>query len=250
MHIFSAEMTSLTCPHLNLRIYGKAWAASESATPDWSRLAADSADGSQMLILAHGNPDSLLIPEWIMNLDNLIYIALGGEHRNTVWGEKAYDPGCPEPSDFSDPSVCGVLKGTIGETCAVEMIPTNSRQFHQLEISVDQCKGLEECVEVIEKELATFEPNRNLFALRLTGTRPQGEWDINKLQQMLNAYYVRLRDDTEIYYDVTALEAEHNRGVLGKYISAVKSVDCDEQVKKQALALGLDALLAGRVAPW
>lgn len=250
VHIFSEGMTCLACPNLNLRIYGMAWSANESAAPDWSRLAADAANGSQILILAFGNPESLSIPEWIMHLDNLAYLALGGEHRYVLWGDKAYDPGCPEPLDFSDPDICGVLTGTIGETCAVEIIPTNSRQFHQLEISVDKCKDFAECVELIEKELAPYEPDNNLFALRLTGIRPQGEWDISKMRQMLNAFYVSLRDDTETYYDVNTLEEEHSRGVLGKYISAVKNADCDEKVIKQALSLGLDALLAGRVTPW
>lgn len=250
VHIFPGDMTSLMIPHLNLRVYGMAWAAGETATPDWSRLAADSADGSHILILAYGNPESLAIPQWIMNLDNLVYIALGGAHRHTVWGEKAWDPGCPEPLDFSCSGICGVLTGIIGKTRALEFMPTSSRQFHQFEFSVDHCSDLEEVAGAIEKELATFEPHKDLFALRLTGTRPQGEWDMARLQQMLTALYVSIRDETETSYDLNALETEYSRGVLGMYITAVKGADCEEKVINQALALGLDALLSGRVAPW
>ncbi len=250
VHIFSGEMSSLMLPHLNLRVYGMAWGANAAPSPDWSQLAGAASEDSQKLIIAYGNPESLTIPQWLVNLNNLAYIALGGAHRHIIWGEKAWDPGCPEPLDFSCSGIYGALTGTIGDTIALEFMPTSSRQFHQLEINVDNCSNLEEVAGEIEQKLAQLDAHRDLFELSLTGTRPQGEWDMSKLQQMLTALYVSIQDETETYYDVKALETEHSRGVLGKYITAVKGADCDEKIIKQALALGLDVLLSGRVAPW
>lgn len=245
VHIFSGELSGIELPQLNLQAYGMAWEAAAVTPPNWSQLADQAANGRQILVVAYGNPDSLAIPQWLLDLKNLIYIALGGEQHYTEWGEKVRDPGFPEPLDFSCSGTYGVLTGIIGSNYALELMPTACRMFHRLDIDVSKCSNLEEVAREIEKSLAGYEAE-DLFELKLTGTRPQGEWDMSKLQDTLTAY-VSLWDETDTYYDLNALEAEHSRGVLGRYITAVKGADYDQKIIKNALALGVDALLSGRV---
>ncbi len=247
VHIFSGELSGIEMPQLNLQIYGMSWEATAVTAPDWSQLVEQATNGRQVLIVAYGNPESLAIPQWLLGLKNLLYIALGGEKHHTDWGEKACDPGPPEPLDFSCSGTFGVLTGTIGSTYALELMPTSSRNFHRLDTDVSHCSNLEEVAQEIEKLLSGYEADRDLFELTLIGTRPQGEWELSKLQTMLTALYVSIRDETDIFYDLEALETEHSRGVLGRYITAVKGTDCNDKIIKNALALGVDALLSGRV---
>lgn len=247
VHIFSGELSGIELPHLNLQAYGMAWEATAHTPPDWSVLAEQATQGRQILIVAYGNPESLAIPQWLLSLNNLVYIALGGEQQYTHWGEKVCDPGYPEPLDFSCTGIYGVLTGTIGSTHALELMPTASRSFHRLDIDVSNCSNPEEAAGEIAKALSDHEVDRDFFELRLKGIRPRGEWDMSQLQALLKAQYVYVRDETDTYYDFNALETEHSRGVLGKYITAVKGADYDEKIIRSALALGVDALLSGRV---
>lgn len=247
VHIFSGDLSCIELPHLNLQAYGMAWEATAHHTPNWSLLADQATHGRQILIVAYGNPDSLAIPQWLLSIKNIIYIALGGEQQYTHWGEKVCDPGHPEPLDFSCTGTYGVLTGIIGSTHALELMPTASRSFHSLDIDVRNCSNIEEVAGEIAKALSDYEADRDLFELRLKGIRPRSEWDMSQLQSMLKAQYVSVRDETDTYYDFKALEAEHSRGVLGKYITAVKGAGYDEKIIRSALTLGVDALLSGRV---
>lgn len=255
VHIFHQSiLSSIWLPHLNARIYGLAWTSPEPpGAVDWKQVAEGRDSGCQVIIIAYGNPETLNIPQAVLDVENLAYVALGGAHRHLAWSGKAADPGCPEPLGFSAHGQCGVLQGTIGTTAgSLEFVPVGSREFISVQVGTDNCANQEDVTAEVRKSLASRAPEKNIFHVKLTGNRPLGEWDLQSIRAMLDdALYVYIQDHTETSYDVKALATEHSRGVVGRYIAAVQEVKGSaEDVQKRALAYGLDALLSGRVAQW
>ena len=250
VHIFPRGLSSLVLPHLNLRVYGMAWQP-EMAYYDWDSVAPSELAGNLGLILAYGSPESLAIPPGLIGLDNMIYIALGGAHHRTVWGEKIWDPGCPEPLGFSCPGANGVLAGTIGKTIELEFLPSGSRQFHQFKIEVAAGSDIEKVGKEIERKIEQYDVERDLFEFILSGIRPQGKWDMWLLRELLKAPYVELRDETKNYPELEDLATEYSHGVIGKYITAIENAGLDSKTQEKALHVGLDALLPGeKVVQW
>jgi DNA repair exonuclease SbcCD nuclease subunit len=254
VHIFhEEELASIWFPHLNARIYGLAWTGEEApGIPDWNQIVNSPDSGCQVLIVAYGTPENLGIPRRVLEMENVAYVALGGAHKHVAWSRKVLDPGCPEPLGFSDQGTYGVLLGKVGGPAAsLEFLPCNSRQFHLVEVSTNGCMDLQAVVAAVRQKLDPLSPKKNLFQVTLTGTRPQGEWQLGTIADALSEdiFYVRLTDQTDTSYDAAALAAEHSRGVVGRYIAALKGTEAEENIRKRALAFGLDALLSGRVDP-
>lgn len=248
VHIFhQVELSSIWIPYLNTCIFGRAWSP-EEVVPDWSQVS-QGPEGSNIIIAAYGDPKSLAIPQGILDMENLAYIALGGAHRHVTWTGKMMDPGCPEPLGFDDQGGFGILQGSVGTASgSLEFVKCNSRQFYKLRLSTEGCASEEDVVRLIEEATETMEPNKNLFQIALHGER---SWDLQRLEELLfTMFYVIFTASTATAYDLDVLEAEHNKGVVGKYISTIKQSTWDEEISRRALSLGLDALLAGKVAPW
>lgn len=247
VHIFhQPQLSSIWIPHLNTRIYGRAWAKGD-ASLDWAQLA-NNPDDSQLLVVAYGDPETLAIPQDILALDNLAYVALGGSHRHVAWTGKVLDPGCPEPFDFEAEGPRGVLKGTIGAaTGSLEYVVTSSRRYYNLTVTLKE-SSQEEAIRTIREAIQDCAPDKNLFCIKLLGAGGRDLLSLN--EDLADIFYLKLVDKTQPGFDVESLAAEHNKGVVGKYIAAIKQLQCEEGIRARALNLGLDALLSGRVAPW
>lgn len=253
VYIFSQpELSSIWLPQLNTRVYGVAW-TDKNLNLNWEQVAGDRDTGCQVIIIAYGKPDSLKIPQEIMEMDNLAYVALGGTHRHTAWSAKVLDPGCPEPLGFSGQGHCGVLHGNVGTSSgSLEFLGLACRQFYTLSVDIDKCLSSDEVAAEIKEKIDPLEPVKNLFKVHLAGSRPQGNWSLETIRASLDeVFHLSIVDKTETSFDINSLAAEHSRGVVGRYISAVKGIgSVNEEVRKKALACGLDALLSGRVAQW
>lgn len=247
VHIFSGGLTGIFLPHFNLRVYGRPWSATTSA-PDWDKLRPEAGDDASLMIVAHGDPESLSLPAHFLSMDKLAYVALGGSHRQVAWGEKVKDPGCPEALDFGQES-CGVLLGTIGPQCSLQFLPAKGRLLQQVRMDVSGSNCLEETAARIQQKLSPFNLERDIIQLILSGGRSQ-DWSLSSLQQLLPPGNVFILDETEGGHDYVGLEKEHGRGIVGKYIETLKGAQGDPGVTREALSIGLDALLTGRVAPW
>lgn len=247
VHIFlQPQLTSFWIPHLNTRIFGRAWSP-EDAALDWQQVL--DSQGCQVVIAAYGNPDSLAIPQGVLALENLAYVALGGAHKHTAWTGKVMDPGCPEPLGFDNQGSFGIIQGSVGtESGSLEFVPFNSRQFFQLQLNTETCSSSEEVAGLIQREIEALTPSQNLFQIHLEG---QGRWDLSEVRNLLPpCFYIDLLAKEATPYNLDALETEQQRGVVGKYIAAIKESQCDAEIARRALNLGLDALLSGRVVSW
>lgn len=247
IHIFTQEVSVLPLPHLNLQVIGWAWSADGPNAQDLINCALSSVR-ERTIVVAYGSPESLALPDELVQAESLVYTAFGGAHRHTVWGERGMDPGCPEPLQFSDEEAKGVLVGTVGTECKLELVRCNTRNMLQWEVILAGCSGLNDVVARVKTELVESR-SEDFFSLKLIGVRPRGQWDLTKLGEAIGYKYVIFQDATDISYDLKALEAEHSHGVLGKFIRSINSSDEDDQVKKQALAQGLAALLGGGRLP-
>lgn len=244
VHVFQAShLTSVDMPHLNTRVYGLAWTdAGPPEYPDWTEL---SSSGCQNVIIAHRSLEDLAIPQEVLDSENLVYVALGGAHKHKVWSDKIADPGSPEPL-ISDSEKKGVLVGSIAPS-QLELTQVQSRQWVEVQVDITDCRDGDEIIAKIRDNLASVDSN-NIFSVTLVGQRPLN-W--SKDQVLLDGvFHLNLVDATEVGHNAEALLTEHSRGVIGKYIAAVKDSHSNDSKEKRALAYGLDALLSGRVAPW
>jgi DNA repair exonuclease SbcCD nuclease subunit len=246
VHIFhQQQLSSIWLPHLNARVYGLAWTGKvQPPTPDWNQISNDS--GCQSIIVAYGSPENLKLPQKVLEMESLAYVALGGAHKHVAWDGKVLDPGSPEPLGFSPSGQGGVFLGKIGMPSAhLEFVSVSSRQY--ISVTVDLANSSNQNVaDAVREAVNSHNPGQNLFSIALTGNRPRGEWNPEGIAlQLEDIFYLSLEDQTNIGYDIETLMAENSRGVIGKYITAIREADNDK-----ALVFGLDALLSGRVSIW
>ncbi len=248
VHIFhQPQLSSIWLPNLNTRIFGQAWSPQGTGS-DWNQVLEHSA-GGQIIIAAYGDPNSLAIPQEVLDLESLAYVALGGAHQHKAWTAKMMDPGCPEPLGFDHQGTFGLLMGSVGtESDSLEHVQFNGRQFYMLQLNTQYCSSEEDVVQIIIEKIESLAPEKNLFQIDLLG---QGRWTLSGIQKLLPpSFYISLTAKAASPYDIDAIETEQHRGVVGKYIAAIKQSNEDKEISRRALNLGLDALLTGRDVPW
>jgi len=244
VHIFQgAGISSIWFSHLNLRVFGCGWTGAEPPQDlDWSQVQPDS--GSQVMVIAHGTPETLKIPSRLLDMDHIAYIALGGNHSHKIWSRRVLDPGSPEPLSISDVGAKGVLVGNIGASTSLELQQLGSRHVHKITMDIGQYSSQAEILSAVQAAIS--DRNRDLFHLVLKGMRPQGSWDLAALREELkDVFYLWLEDNTDSNIDLGSLATEHNKGVVGKYITAIQESQLSSDIRKLALDYGLDALLTG-----
>ena len=70
---------------------------------------------------------------------------------------------------------------------------------------------------------------------------PEIEFNIDRLKEQYNI--ISFKDESLPDYDFKALYEENIDNIIGMYISKIKSMDIDDDMKNKALYLGIDALM-------
>lgn len=239
------ELTKVSFPELQTNVYGFAWTTKyieEPFTFDLGEL-----DGSQEnILLLHGdvyNKNSQYLP---IDRDYLAafpfqYIALGHIHKQDEIQKNMRYAGSPEPLDFGEVGNRGVLIGEIDvHRLQVQFVPMAKREFFIKEV---ECTP-EMTYEEILYKLCRFKDRKNLYRILLKGFRDS---DINIEQLIEEAtkefYYVEINDSTRPDYDLEKIYLENKDNIIGMFIDEMKRLDLEEQKNKDALYLGLEALL-------
>lgn len=240
VHVFRDQQpTSLYLAELNLSIHGLAWQSPTPPKVGWNNLQGRGVN----IILAHGHPE-------ILNLasapSEIAYIALGGSHVQQNLAAKTFMPGSPEPLTFESGQQHGVLVGYVDtQDAAVEFVPLAKRQYHTITVSLSPEQSPQAAAHAILGALAPLSPEKNIFRLRLTGTRA---WPTAALAEELKGIYQYcLKDESKLSLDFEGMKREGGE-VVTRFIDALR--DQPSPTTRQALEFGLDALLGRRVELW
>lgn len=240
VHVFrNHQPTSLYLADYNLTIHGLAWQSTTLPKVGWNNLQVRGIN----IILAHGDPE-------ILNLASapkeIAYIALGGSHVQKSPAAKIFMPGSPEPLTFASGQPHGVLVGYVdAQDAAVDFVPLAKRQYHSITVSLSPEQSPQASAHAILGALAPLSPEKNIFRLRLTGTRA---WPTAALAEELSGIYqYYLEDESQLFLDFGGLKREGGE-VVARFIAALS--DQPSPSTRQALEYGLDALLGRRVELW
>lgn len=239
--------------HKDVVVYGYSWDDVKDQTDIFAKFPGIDRNRINILIL-HGDVfdrDSVYLPLDKKLLENLgfDYIGLGHIHKPTLFSDKMAYCGSPEPLSFAELGTRGIIEGTIDEDgTAIELVPFSRRVFLEKTLTVDQAMGYVDIVDGI-KEIDE-ESNRkvNLYRVILKGVVDR-DLDLN-LEDMTrdlseHFYHIELVDDTVIDYDLEALEAANKDNIIGYFIREMKDKDLEDKLVREALYIGLDALMKG-----
>ncbi len=242
-------------PDKNTHIYGYSWDKAEIDKDIFAHFPGLDRECINILLI-HG--DVLSRESKYLPLDkNLLlqlgfdYIALGHIHKPIIFSEKIAYCGSPEPLDFGEVGEHGIIQGKITkEGTNISFIPFSKRIFIEKEIELDETMGYVDIINRIQACDDRENKNKNLYRLILKGIiSPTVDLNVKDIEESLKEdfYHIEIVDDTTIDYDLDALAEENKDNIIGYFIEEMKKKDLNNRINKQALYLGLEALLKGKV---
>ncbi len=242
-------------PHKNTVVYGYSWPKGEM-DEDIFKGFKGLDEGKTNILLIHGDAitkDNRYLPldsNYLLNL-GFDYIALGHIHKPTIISERIAYCGSPEPLDFGETGEHGIIQGYIkdGET-HIDFIPFSMRNFLDKTIMLDESLGYGEILDRIRKCHSKEELRKNFYRISLKGlVSPEEKIVVSDMEKDLSNefYYIEIIDHTRLDYDLDALERENKDNIIGYFIREMREKDLEDEVNRQALYLGLEVLMKGKV---
>ena len=171
------------------------------------------------------------------------YAALGHIHKYTNLSHGLIYPGSPEPLDFGESGKHGMMLGEFTkQSRTVKFINTARREFVTAQLAVTAEDSHEELIRKTAEALAGHE--NDFIRLTLKG-RTDMKIDMQSLSESLAGrfYSLTVKDATRPDYDVNALLCDNRDNIIGRYIAALAESAQNEPEAREALRLGLEALL-------
>lgn len=208
------------------------------------------------ILLIHGDAltkDSKYLPLDLSHLLNLgfDYIALGHIHKPNIMYDKAAYCGSPEPLDFGETGEHGIIKGRIeNNTTIIEFVPFSMRKFVEDTIELNEDLEYTDILNKIRSSYSLDERKKNFYRITLEGfVSPEAKIIASNLEKELenDFYYVEIINRTKLSFDLDELEREYKDNIIGYFIKEMKKRDLEDEVNRQALYLGLEILMKGKV---
>ncbi len=254
VHVFSSQQfEKLELEDKDLTIWGKSWDRKEDFEPcAVPRPVAD----TRNLLLHHGDLDHegssyANISTKDIQERGFDYIALGHIHRPEIFQKftGAY-AGSPEPLDFGEYGEHGYMDVRMTDLkTEVEFVPESSRKFVAIQIEAAATDTVLSLATKIRNQTAELQPNQDFFKIAIEGYwEGQFESASNQLKALLQPefYDLTIQDKTKPDLNIERLEQIYGDSAVGRYIRHIQSSELDEAVQKEALYIGLEALLKGK----
>lgn len=180
---------------------------------------------------------------------NMDYIALGHIHKPIIIADNIAYCGSPEPLDFGEIGDRGIIVGEIKESITkIEFIPFSKRRFFKIDIELDEDMGYGDILNKI-KHIDFGTKDLDFYRVYLKGYI-QSDMDFTDIKADLEEYFyhIELVNNTLLNYDLESLELANKNNIIGQFIFSMKSKGLENEVVKDALYLGLAALMKGRVS--
>ena len=254
VHVFSSQkFEEIELDGKNLSIWGKSWNRKEdSQNCALPHLNAD----VRNLLMHHGDLDlegsiyaNLSSKE--MQEEAFEYVALGHIHRPEIFQKftGAY-AGSPEPLDFGEYGEHGYMDVRLKDRHTdIEFVAESSRKFVALQIEASTTDAVLSLAAKIRDQVIELQPKRDFFKVTIEGYwEGQFESALDQLKALLQHefYDLTIRDKTKADLNIERLEQIYGDSAIGRYIRVIQSSALDESVQKEALYIGLEALLKGK----
>ena len=203
------------------------------------------------ILLIHGdiNTESNYLPLALQELNSLEmdYIGLGHIHKPNIFSNKIAYCGSPEPLDFGEIGQRGVIEGSIENGVTnIHFLPFSKRCFYEIDLELNENLGYLEITNKI-KDIDIGNKDNDFYRVKLKGY-VQKDIDLSLLYADVEHlfYHLELFDKTTLDYDLDVLEKFNSGNIIGKFIKTMKEMDLEDMVTRDALYLGLEALLKDR----
>jgi exonuclease SbcD len=241
--------------HKKTVVYGYSWDKGENNKDLFKDFLGIDKDKINILII-HGdifNKNSPYLPldkNYLQEI-GFDYIGLGHIHKPNIISDKMAYCGSPEPLDFGEIGEHGIIEGIIekGNT-KINFVPFSNRMFLEKIVDIDETMGYVGIIDKIKQCDKTDKLKQNLYRVKLEGVVHK-DLDLNIEDILENLadyfYYIDVIDNTIVNYDLDRLEEENRDNIVGYFIKNMKDKDLKDKVVRDALYIGLKALLKGKV---
>ncbi|HLR20881.1 MAG TPA: DNA repair exonuclease [Tissierellaceae bacterium] len=241
------QIESLEFPELNTIIYGYSWDRVEikgNTLLDELHIEGD----MNRILLLHGDisNSSNYLPLDLKELKglNMDYIGLGHIHKPEIIEKNIAYCGSPEPLDFGETGERGFVEGHISDKdIKIKFVPFSKRKFWYEEIIINEDMGYQDIIEFF-RNINQGRKDIDFYRIKLEGFI-QKEIDVNSLFETIKDefYHLEIKDNTIFDYDLEALEATYQNNIIGDFIKDMRRKGLDDPIVKDALYIGLEALL-------
>lgn len=250
VHVIKGEGVSLIeFKEKDTAVYGYSW-RNEYITEDIHREDIPETTCKERILLLHGdahNKNSNYLPIDTNKLKELPfrYIALGHIHRPEAINNHIRYSGSPEPLDFGETGQHGVIFGEFDEDILkAEFVPMAKREFviYELELNPEMDYQL-----IADSILSLPEKERNLFRIIVKGM-VDSDISLGDLMEEIkgNFYHLEWIDNSVPDYNLEKISLENNNNIIGAFIKEMEKKDVEDTIVKDALYIGLEALLKER----
>jgi len=239
VHVFTEETpSSVSLPDLGVTVSGLGWRRHEVPRSPLGRFTCPK-DGNLQLLVVHADLDppagrSPYLPLTTAELARVgaDYVALGHIHRHATIADR--DPaggagrvlaayaGSPEPLDFSETGIHGIIRGRLEAGRAeVTLLPLATRAYHRCRVVLDGEDDARAIAAVIREQVRDGDRSRDLYRVELQGQlAAEATLDLEDVYSELTGefYCLDLRDGTRPAYDVAELAREWVNTAVGYYI--------------------------------
>ncbi|SDY96637.1 DNA repair exonuclease SbcCD nuclease subunit [Proteiniborus ethanoligenes] len=256
VHIFEPNTVSkLELGSLNTVVWGLSWDKKLERQRLIDGIKVE--DNSKInILLAHGDALSKESSYLPIDKNRLInsgfdYIALGHIHKHQFLSPNICYCGSPEPLDFGETGSHGIIEGQISKyNTEMEFKPFAKRKFIIKEITINENIDYNEIIDIIKTIDNKESRDMNLYRVVLSGTKDRDiEVNTEDLKEYLknDFYYIEIIDNTTPDYDLDKIYMENSNNILGLFIEEMRNKGLDNEIVKDALYYGLEALLSEKV---
>ncbi|GFN34558.1 metallophosphoesterase family protein [Tepidimicrobium xylanilyticum] len=251
----SIKLIKKEFPEKNTCVYGYSWEASENRKDIFKDFNGIDEDKINILII-HGDIFDKESPYLPLNKDYIEqlgfdYIALGHIHKPHIISPKIAYCGSPEPLDFGEIGEHGIIVGSIEKSnTRIDFLPFSKRKFIKKIVRIDETLGYLDILNRIRECDIKEEREDHFYKVKLEGVVDR-HVDINVMDLTKELeedfYYIEVINDTIIDYDLDGLERDNRDNIIGYFIREMRQKNLDDKIVRDALYIGLEALLKGKV---
>ena len=248
VHIFSDKIEKIECKGFN--IYGASFTGQEEANSKLSGFCVENSEQINIMAM-HADIGGVYNPITKQEIQDsgLDYLALGHIHMfsdKMQFGKtSAVYPGCPEGRGFDELGPKGVVKAVIDKNSVdIEFVPLAKRIYHEITVDVSGAESYETlCGRIL---LAMKGSPDDLYKIVLVG---EAEFYIQPsvILASLHCFSAKIKDETRAKLNLKELSEEYS--LKGLFVNELLNQDkeCDNELLKQALSYGLEALSGEKV---
>lgn len=256
VYIFdTGKINKIEFSDLNTVVWGLSWDKKEIRENLLKDFSIDNRELINILLI-HGdvlnkNSEYLPLDKEALIKSGFDYIALGHIHKPQIIDNMIFYCGSPEPLDFGETGEHGIIEGFISkENVDMKFIPFSKRSFIIKILEIKETMGLTEIINKIIDVDDKESRKKNMYRVILKGVRDRHiNIDLYEIKENLKDefFYLEMIDKTNPDYDIDRIYKENKDNIIGYFIESMKKEGLEKPIVKEALYIGLEALLDEKV---